>query len=370
VNELIPLADLAAQHASIRNELIATLEEAAGRTDFILGEAVGEFERAFADFSGTSYCIGVANGTDALELILRALGIGPGDDVVLPTNTFIATALAVARAGARPVLVDCDETALLIDPEEAASRLEDGARAVIPVHLYGQMAPVEQLSKSCADAGATLIEDAAQAQGARRNGQGPASFGAAAGVSFYPAKNLGALGDAGAVLTNDEGIAQKIRALRNYGSEKKYEHPLVGFNSRLDTLQAAVLTVKLRHLRSWNDKRREAARRYDELLVDLPVVRTPHMVAGNDHVWHLYVVRLPERDRVLRALNDAGIGAAIHYPMPIHLQTAFANLGHAKGDFPVAERASGEMISLPIYPEITAGQQERVVETLARALGA
>ena len=368
MSDRIPLVDLAAQHASIESELRDALSRAAGRTDFILGESVGAFERAFAEFSGSAHCVGVANGTDALELIMRAAGIGPGNDVILPANTFVATAMAVVRAGARPVVVDCEEETFLIDPSATKLALDAGARAVIGVHLYGQMASVEDLAKICAEAGALFVEDAAQAHGARQNGRGPATFGIAAGVSFYPAKNLGALGDGGAVLTNDESLASKVEALRNYGSTVKYEHPDVGFNSRLDSLQAEVLLTKLRHLARWNDARRAAARRYDEMLTGIPGVRTPLVVPGNEHVWHLYVIRVPNRDHVLRALNDNGIGAAIHYPTPIHLQGALRSLNYSPGDFPNAERAAAEILSLPLFPEITPAQQERVVGAIARAL--
>jgi len=368
VSDRIPLVDLAAQHASIESELREALTRAARRTDFILGESVATFEGAFAKFSGTAYCVGVANGTDALELIMRAVGIGPRDNVILPANTFVATAMAVVRAGARPVVVDCEEDAFLIDPSAAKVALDAGARAVIGVHLYGQMAAVEELAKICAETEALFIEDAAQAHGARQNGRGPATHGLAAGVSFYPAKNLGALGDGGAVLTNDPSLASKIGALRNYGGTIKYEHPEIGFNSRLDSLQAEVLLTKLRHLGRWNDARREASRRYDEMLKGIPGLRTPLVVPGNEHVWHLYVIRVPNRDHVLRALNDDGIGAAIHYPTPIHLQGAFRSLNHSPGDFPNAERAAAEILSLPLFPEITPAQQERVVDAIARAL--
>jgi dTDP-4-amino-4,6-dideoxygalactose transaminase len=311
----------------------------------------------------------VANGTDALELALRAVGVGPGDEVILPANTFIATALAVVRAGALPVLVDAEPEHHLIDLAQVAKHVTARTRAVMPVHLYGQMVPLEELESLIRQSGLIVIEDAAQAQGARRQGRGAGTLGLCAGTSFYPGKNLGAYGDAGAVLTNSDAIAGKVRALRNYGSEVKYHHPEIGFNSRLDTLQAVVLKAKLRHLAKWNEARREAARRYDDLLAGVSGVTPPRTLPGNEHVHHLYVVRVPRRDEVLRLLNDDGVGAGIHYPVPIHLQGAFKHLGLAEGSFPVAERAAKEILSLPLSPEITPEQQTRVVDSLRRALG-
>jgi dTDP-4-amino-4,6-dideoxygalactose transaminase len=364
----IPLVDLQAQHREIADEVAAGFARVIERTAFVLGEEVAAFEAEFARFSEVAHCIAVANGTDALELVLRAAGIGPGDEVVVPANTFIATALAVARAGATPVLADCDPVFHLLDAAEAERRIGPRTRALLPVHLYGQAAPVDALAALAARRGLVLIEDAAQAQGARRNGRGVATAGLAAGTSFYPGKNLGAYGDGGAVLTGNPDVARKIRALRNYGSEVKYEHPETGFNSRLDTLQAVVLRAKLARLAAWNAARRAAAARYDALLARVPDVRLPATAPGNEHVWHLYVVRVPRRDAVLQRLTAAGIGAGVHYPVPIHLQGAFRHLGHGRGDFPVAEAAAGEILSLPMFPGITPAQQERVASALAAAL--
>ena len=364
----IPLVDLAAQHREIAAEVADGFARVLERTAFVLGDEVGAFERAFAELSQVRHCIGVANGTDALELALRAVGVGAGDEVILPANTFIATAAAVVRAGATPVLVDCDPVHLLIDPERVAARITARTKAIMPVHLYGQAAAVEVFTEIVGARGLAIVEDAAQAQGATRHGRSVGSLGIAAGTSFYPGKNLGAYGDGGAVLTGADDVAKKVRALRNYGSEVKYQHPEIGFNSRLDTLQAVVLAAKLRRLAAWNAARRDAARRYDALLSGVAGVRLPATLAGNEHVWHLYVVRVPRRDEVLRTLHAAGIGAGIHYPVPIHLQGAFAGLGHRRGDFPVAEAAADEGLSLPLYPHITAAQQERVVDTLRAAL--
>ncbi|HJQ85546.1 MAG TPA: DegT/DnrJ/EryC1/StrS family aminotransferase [Candidatus Binatia bacterium] len=336
---------------------------------FVLGPEVAAFEAAYARFSGVAHCIGVANGTDALELALRAAGVGAGDEVVLPANTFVATALAVVRAGAVPVLVDCDPLHFLIDPHALAAKVGARTRAIVPVHLYGQIAPMEEVARVATGAGVAVVEDAAQAHGATRHGTGAGGFGVVAATSFYPGKNLGAYGDAGAVLATSAEIAAKVRALRNYGSEVKYEHPERGFNSRLDTLQAVVLSAKLARLATWNEARAAAAARYATLLADVPRVRLPGTLPGNRHVWHLYVVRVPERDRVLAHLAAAGIGAGTHYPVPIHLQGAFRDLAHRRGDFPVAEAAAAEILSLPIFPGITAAQQERVVRELRAALG-
>lgn len=364
----IPLVDLRAQHQQVAEEIEAGWRAVLDRTAFVLGDEVRAFEEAFAGYSEVAHCVGVANGTDALELALRAVGVGSGDEVILPANTFMATALAVLRAGARPVLVDVDATTYLIDPDRVAAAIGPRTRALMPVHLFGQVCRMEGLAPLAAEAGLVVVEDAAQAQGARRHGRTAGGFGVVAGTSFYPGKNLGAYGDAGAVLTDDAEVAQRIRALRNYGSETKYHHPVVGFNSRLDTLQAVVLNVKLRHLERWNQARREAAIRYEELLADLWGVQLPTVDQGNEAIWHLYVVRVPRRDEVLATLHEHGIGAGIHYPVPVHLQGACADLGYRRGDFPVTEEAADQIVSLPMFAEITAEQQEQVAEVLRKAL--
>jgi dTDP-4-amino-4,6-dideoxygalactose transaminase len=364
----IPLVDLAAQHAEIADEVTAGLAALFEASDYIGGKAVEQFERDYCEHLGVPHCIGVANGTDALELALRAAGVGPGDEVVIPANTFVATAGAIYRAGARPVLADVDDDSLLLDPDRALAAVTARTKAVVPVHLYGQIAPTEQLSVAIAGTGVAIIEDAAQAQGATRHGMPAGSFGIAAGMSFYPGKNLGAYGDAGAVLTVDAAIARRVRLLRDHGSERKYDHEVIGWNSRLDTLQAIVLQAKLRRLAKWNEARRAAAARYDALLAGVPRVRLPVTVPGNVHVWHLYVVRIPERDRVLAALRAAGIGASVHYPTPVHRTGAYRDLGYGPGSFPVAEAAAGEILTLPLYPHLTLAQQERIVTELEAAL--
>lgn len=362
----IPLVDLAAQHSEVADAVSAGFARVLGQMELIGGPEVAAFEREYAAFQQVAHCIGVGNGTDALELALRALGISAGDEVIVPANSFIASALAVLRAGARPVLVDCDPVHGLIDPVHVGSRLGPRTRAIMPVHLYGQMAPMEQLI----GLGVPVIEDAAQAHGASRLGRSAGAWGVAAGTSFYPGKNLGAYGDAGAILTESEAIATRLRALRNYGSERKYHHPELGFNSRLDPLQAVVLRAKLERLAQWNTRRAEVAARYDQWLSDVPGVRRPAVLTGNEHVWHLYVIQVLQRDGVLAALNAAGIGAAIHYPLPMHLQGALAGLGYRPGEFPVAESRSTQMISLPMHPHLTIADQQRVVGALQRALKA
>lgn len=363
----IPLVDLAAQHRLVADEVAVGWSQVLERTAFVNGPQVAAFEREYAEYLGARHCVGVGNGTDAIELALRAAGVGPGDECVLPANTFVATAEAVVRAGATPVLVDCERDTGLVDPDAMAAAVGPRTRAVLPVHLYGQAAAVERVR--AAAPGVVIVEDAAQSQGARRHGVSAGTLGDIAGTSFYPGKNLGAYGDAGAVLTNDDDLAENIRLLRDHGSPRRYEHAVLGFNSRLDTLQAVVLSAKLRRLDGWNDDRRKAAERYHELLAEVPGVEPPVVAPGNEPVWHLYPVLVEERDRVLAALHEAGIGAGIHYRTPVHLSQAFAGLGYGAGAFPNAELRAARQLSLPIFPEITPAQQERVVAALAEAVG-
>jgi dTDP-4-amino-4,6-dideoxygalactose transaminase len=365
----IPLVDLSAQHAAVADEVAEGWRQVLARTSFIAGPQVAAFESEYAAFIGTRHCIGMANGTDAIEIALRALGVGAGDECILPANTFIATAEAVSRAGATPVLVDCaDDGTYLIDADAVEAALTPRTRAIIPVHLYGQAAPVERLLPMARDVGAWVVEDAAQAQGARRGGKSAGALGHIAATSFYPGKNLGAYGDAGAALTDSDELAARMRMIRDHGSRHKYEHEVIGLNSRLDTLQAVVLSAKLRRLAGWNAARQAAAARYDELLSGCDAVVRPRTLDGNEHVWHVYTVRVPDRDRVLKELHAAGIGAGIHYPVPVHLTAAFAGLGYTQGAFPVAERTARDLLSLPLFPEITAAQQKRVVAVLLSVL--
>ncbi|RGA04150.1 DegT/DnrJ/EryC1/StrS family aminotransferase [Microbispora triticiradicis] len=368
---VIPFVDLRAAHEEVAEEIDAGFARVLGSTAFMQGPDVAAFEEEYAAFSGVAHCVGVANGTDAIELALRALGAGPGSEVVLPANTFVATAEAVLRAGARPVLVDAEPARLLIDPDRLAAAITPRTAAIVPVHLYGRLARMDRIAEVAGDV--PVLEDAAQSQGATRDGVGSGGFGAIAATSFYPGKNLGAYGDAGAVTTGSAELARRVRLLGNHGSVVKYRHETLGFNSRLDTLQAVVLRAKLRRLAEWNDRRRRAAARYGELLADLvdagvTLPASPEEALGTDHVWHLYVIRVPDRDRVLAGLHEQGVQAQIHYPVPVHLQPAFADLGYRAGDFPVAERAAGEILSLPIFPHITPEQQEEVAGALRKAL--
>jgi dTDP-4-amino-4,6-dideoxygalactose transaminase len=364
----IPLVDLGWQRDQILSDVEAGWKAVLDRTAFIEGPDVAAFESEFAAYCGTGRCVGVANGTDAIELALRALGVGRGHEVILPANTFVATAEAVVRAGAEVRLVDQDESSFLIDVGQAAESVGAATRAIIGVHLYGQIAPLERLAPLAEERGIHLIEDAAQSQGATRHAKGMGRHGVVAPTSFYPGKNLGAFGDAGAVLTDDDELADTIATMKAHGSRVRYQHELMGVNSRLDTIQAVVLRAKLARLDEWNAMRQEAADRYTELLADLEQVVTPAVLEGNTHVWHLYVVRVRNRDDVLAALQADGIGAAIHYPVPVHLHPAFSFLGHGRGSFPVAEAQADEILTLPLYPGITADQQERVAAVVRRAV--
>jgi dTDP-4-amino-4,6-dideoxygalactose transaminase len=364
----VPLVDIASQQREISADLIPEIERVLSAGAFIGGPDVRRFEESYAEFLGVKHCIGVANGTDALEIALRAAGVGPGDEVVIPANTFIATAEAVARMAAKVVLVDVEPDTLLMSAESLGSVMNDRTRAVIPVHLYGQAAPVEQICTVIQSPDCIILEDAAQSQGAKRHGKPAGSLGHIAATSFYPGKNLGAGGDAGAIMTDQDELAARARLIGAHGSATKYVHEVLGFNSRLDAIQAVVLSAKLARLTEWNAVRQKAALRYEELLSDLPDVQLPVTLEGNEHVWHLYVVRVPERDAVLKFLNAAGIGAAIHYPTPVHLSPAFAHLGYSRGDFPVSERSGDTALSLPIHGHLSEPDQDRVVDCLRTAV--
>lgn len=369
----IHLVDLAATHAEIADEVREGFDRVVRSGAFIQGPEVQAFEAEYAAFSETEHCVAVSNGSDALELFLRASGIGVGDEVIVPVNTFIASAASVHRSGATPVFVDCDPDHLLIDPTLIEAALTPHTKAILPVHLYGQVAPMDPILGIAKDRDLLIFEDNAQSQGARQGDRCSGTFGLAAGTSFYPAKNLGAYGDAGAIVTDDGEMAGRLRALRNYGAEAKYVHPVVGFNCRLDSLQAVVLRAKLRHLARWNADRRAAAARYDALLGGIEGVRPVATRKGNEHVHHLYVVEIhggtEARSRVFEGLQAERIGAGIHYPDPLHLTGAFADRGDGVGSFPVAEAAGGRILSLPLYPQIRPEQQERVVDALRRSLG-
>jgi len=370
----IPLVNLARQYERLAPELDRAIHETCVRADFILGQAVATFETAFAAYLGVRHCIGVASGADALHLILRGLGIGAGDEVILPANTFIATAQAVWYAGATPVLVDCDERTATIDVASVSAAVTNRTRAIMPVHLYGQPADVDPLLALASERGLHVVEDAAQAHGAAYRGKKCGTLGVAAGFSFYPGKNLGAYGDGGAVTTNNDGLAAEIRSLRNLGSTVRYVHRRMGFNSRLDTIQGAVLNVKLPHLDAWNDRRTQVADRYRAALAGhsarLRVIDQANWTSRHAH--HLFVVRSLDgrRDGIVRELQARGIGAAIHYPIAIHQQEAFQSLLTGPTRFPVAERLASEVFSLPLCPDMTDGEVQTVLDTLHSVLQA
>jgi dTDP-4-amino-4,6-dideoxygalactose transaminase len=360
----IPFLDLSAQQAEIAAEVLPVWQEQFHAAAFIGGAEVTTFEQEYAEYIGVRHCVGVANGTDAVELALRAVGVAPGDEVIIPVNTFIATAEAASRIGAVPVFVDVDEDFLLIDPAAAAAAITPRTRAIVPVHLYGQTAPMAAIMSLAAQHGLTVVEDAAQSQGASSSLGRAGALGHVAATSFYPGKNLGAAGDAGAVLTDDPTVAEFVRNVGAHGSSMKYVHDRAGVNSRLDAVQATVLRAKLRRLPGWNGDRRRAADRYAALLAGVDGIRIPRTRPGNEDVWHLYVIQVAERERVLAALGRAGVGAAIHYPTPLHLTNAYGSLGYRRGQFPVAEGAAGRILSLPMYPHLTAAQQSTVSTVL------
>jgi dTDP-4-amino-4,6-dideoxygalactose transaminase len=364
----VPLVDLAAQYSTIEEEIDDALRRVIHKGDFVLGEAVREFEAAFANYCGVPHAVGVGSGTDALFLAMKALNLGPGDEVIVPAMTFVATAEPVMYCGARPVFVDVRADDLLMDASRVEAAITPRTRGILPVHLYGMPADMDTLGDIARRHGLWLVEDAAQAHGATLNGRRIGGFGSMACFSFYPGKNLGAYGDGGAVVTTDADLAARLRLLRDHGSRAKYQHAVVGYCSRLDTLQAAVLNVKLSHLDGWNAARRAAAARYDSMLGD----RLEHVGLAHrkQSVHHIYAVRVPNgrRDRVRERLVAAGIGAGVHYPIPVHQQEAFAELGCASMSMPVAEKAGRELLSLPLYPEITEVQQRYVVDELFDAL--
>jgi dTDP-4-amino-4,6-dideoxygalactose transaminase len=361
----LPLVDLERQYLSIKEEIDSALLRVVASTKYVLGEELARFEEEFAAYCGTQYCVGVGSGTAAIQLALEALGITEGDEVIAPANTFIATVLPVLRLGAKPVLVDCDEETATLDVEQVSAASGPRTKAVLAVHLYGHPADVDPLLDVCARHGLALVEDACQAHGARHKGRRAGSLGTAAAFSFYPAKNLGALGDGGAVTTNDKELATQVRLLRDLGrADDKHVHLDVGWNERLDTIQAAVLRVKLKHLDGWNSLRRGHAETYEQAL-SATGLRTPRAAPWAEHVWHLYVVRAPARDTLASALAADGIQTGMHYPIPLHLQPALAQLGYGPGDFPVTEAWANELLSLPMFPELEHEEIERVAAVIA-----
>jgi dTDP-4-amino-4,6-dideoxygalactose transaminase len=365
----IPFVDLRTQYKSLRPRVDEAIQSVLDRGAFIMGREHDEFEQAFAAYVGAKYCVAVSNGTDALQLALRACGIGVGDEVITVPNTFIATTEAISWTGGTIRWVEVDSRTYNMDPHGIEAAITPSTRALLPVHLYGQAADMTPILEIARKHGLRVIEDCAQAHGAKYHGRSVGTFGDAACFSFYPGKNLGAYGDGGAVVTNEECVADSLRLLRNHGSREKYVHVQEGFCCRLDNLQAAVLLVKLPHLDDWNAARRRAAARYDRLLRDVPGVVTPHVPVGVEPVYHLYVVQVPDRDRVQAQLKAAGIETGIHYPVPLHQQPAYVHLGHKPEDFPVSAGLGPRILSLPMFPEITIEQVEAVVAALQRAVG-
>lgn len=371
----VPFVDLKLQHEPIQTQLQDAIQSVLERGDFVLGQALSDFEAAFAAASGAAYGVGVASGTDAIALGLQACNIGAGDEVILPANTFIATLIGVLRAGAKPILVDCDRQTALIDLESAAKAITPQTKAIIPVHLYGQMVSPNDLINFADTYKLLIFEDAAQAHLAQREGYHAGSVGIAAAFSFYPSKNLGAFGDGGMLLTRDLDVAQKMVRLRNYGASQKYFHTESGTNSRLDTLQAAILHKKLPYLPQWNRDRLTIAQQYDSELAPLATAGIIPIENQSDtgHVYHLYVIKVDdscpiERQQLQEKLTAAGIQTGIHYPIPCHLQPAFSNLGYQRGDFPQAEKLSQQILSLPMYPGLSSSQVKEVVAAIANAV--
>ncbi|MBS0368153.1 MAG: DegT/DnrJ/EryC1/StrS family aminotransferase [Proteobacteria bacterium] len=360
---MIPFLDLQGLNESLSAEFQAGLARVLSSGQFILGPEVEAFESEFATYCQARYCVGVANGLDALHLILRAYDIGPGDEVIIPANTFIATWLAVSYSGARLVPVDVVATTGNIDPAAVEAAITPRTRAIMPVHLYGQTAEMDRLMAIAERQGLKVIEDAAQAHGAVHHGRRAGALGHAAGFSFYPGKNLGALGDGGAITTSDPALAERLRVLRNYGAQRKYHNELQGFNSRLDELQAAFLRVKLARLDEWNASRAHVAERYSAGLGDADVV-LPTVLSGNVSSWHLFVVRSERRGLLQSSLAEAGVQTGIHYPVPPHLQPAYAELGYAAGSFPVTEMLHRQVLSLPMGPNLSDEQVNRVISAV------
>jgi dTDP-4-amino-4,6-dideoxygalactose transaminase len=365
----IPFLDLSAHHAPLRAEFLAAIAEVIDAGAFAGGPFVARFEQEFAAYCGTQTAVGVGNGTDAIWLALLALGIGPGDDVVTVPMTFMATAEAITYCGARPVFVDIDDRTYTMDPTLLEAAITPKTKAIIPVHLLGQCADMAPILEIANRHGIPVIEDACQAHGATYKGHRTGSLGRAGCFSFYPGKNLGAFGEAGAITTNDAALADRMRMFRDHGQARKYHHDVVGWNARMDGIQAAVLRVKLPHLDRNNAGRRAHASQYHALLADIPDLLTPFQATHGRHVYHVYALRVPDRDRILTGLQEHGIGCGIHYPIPVHLQQAYASLGHARGAFPVAERCAAEFLSLPMFPELTEEQITAVTAAVAEVAG-
>jgi dTDP-4-amino-4,6-dideoxygalactose transaminase len=373
VTQEIPLVDLKAQYATIRDEVRPAIDEVLESMQLTIGPNVRAFDKEWAQYCGTTHAIGVGSGTDALQLAIRACGVSSGDEVITVSHTFFATVEAILYANARPILVDVEERSMLMDIGSVASRITPRTKAIIPVHLYGRTVDLKPLRQLAQDRGITIIEDAAQAHGAiLDDGKRAGTGGRANCFSFYCSKNLGAYGEAGSITTNDEKLADDLRALREHGQSTRYYHPIVGYNARLDEIQAAILRIKLRHLDDWNARRQAIAARYNELLAGTDII-TPEIPGGGRHVFYCYAIRVPggRRDPLRAFLTERGIGTQIHYPVPIHLQESAQFLGYRQGDLPVTEKVAGEVLSLPMFPELTDSQIDlvasRVLEFMRKA---
>jgi dTDP-4-amino-4,6-dideoxygalactose transaminase len=357
----VPFLDLPKQFSTIHDDITSAVERVIRTSDFILGKDVELLEQEFAAFCEAEYAVGVDSGLSALELSLRACGVGPGDNVITTANTFIATVLAISSTGATPVLMDIDPVTHSMDPSVIRKKITARTKAIIPVHLYGHAVDMDAISEVAHKYGVAVIEDACQAHGARYKNRRVGSLGTAAAFSFYPGKNLGACGDGGMIVTDDPKIADSIRMLRNYGQREKYHHCVQGYNRRLDSLQAAILRVKLPHLDRWNEQRRQHAWRYRSLLRATKSVTLPKQMSYCTPVWHLFVILTARRQELARYLSDRGVQTGIHYPIPVHLQPAYKSLGYGQGAFPVCEYLAERVLSLPMYPELTEAQIEHVV---------
>ncbi len=363
----IPLMDLVAQYRSLQTEIDSAVREVIEKGSFVLGPTVTALEHEVAAYLGTSHAVGLASGTDALVLTMRAMDIGPGDEVIVPVYTFYATAEAVAMVGATPVFVDVQPDTYCIDPIQVAGRINKHTKAIIPVHLYGHPADMDPIIQLAHAKGIKVIEDNAQSFGSAYNDTKTGSLADAGCISFFPSKNLGGFGDGGMVVTNDPELDDRIRMLRSHGWKKKYCPEVIGYNSRLDALQAAILRAKLPHIDQWNDARRELAQRYNQSLLELGIV-VPHEAPYGRHVYHLFMIQTPHRDHLATSLKDQGVASAVYYPQPLHLMKPFASHGHKSGKFPVAEKASGNLLAIPMFPEMSHDQLDYVVASLKQAI--
>jgi dTDP-4-amino-4,6-dideoxygalactose transaminase len=366
----VPFLDLKAQYESIKDEIAAAIQQVLDKTAFAGGPFVAEFEKEFSEFCKTRYCIGVGSGTDALWLALLALGVGPGDEVITVPDTFIATAEAISYCGAKPVFVDVDEKTYNMNPDLLEEAINPRTKAIIPVHLFGQMADMDPIMAVARRHHLHVVEDACQAHGAEYKGRVAGSIGDAGCFSFYPGKNLGAYGEAGAVVTNNANLDEKIRMLRDHGQAKKYYHGIIGWNARMDGIQGAILSVKLKYLKAWNEARRKNAGLYNERLGTVDGVVIPRESPDNKHVYHIYAIRVRNRDVLIKALADRDIHCGIHYPIPLHLQDAYRSLCLAEGCFPVAEKIASEFVSLPMFPELERDKIDFVVHEIGIVISA